>query len=54
VLVFYLWTALIAISCLLLFLIPSAMVGCFFVPGLIATLTYTVWPVFTAPKETAE
>ncbi len=54
VLVFYLWTALISISCLLLFLIPGAMVGWFFVPGLIATLTYTVWPVFTAPKETAE
>ncbi len=54
VLVFYLWTALVSISCLLLFLIPTAMVGWFFVPGLIATLTFTVWPVFTAPKETAE
>jgi UDP-GlcNAc:undecaprenyl-phosphate GlcNAc-1-phosphate transferase len=48
VLVFYLWTALISISCLLLFLIPAEQVWWFTVPGLLATLIYTVWPVFTA------
>jgi UDP-GlcNAc:undecaprenyl-phosphate GlcNAc-1-phosphate transferase len=48
VLVFYLWTALISVSCLLLFLIPADQVWWFTVPGLLATLIYTVWPVFTA------
>jgi len=52
VLVFYVWTALISITCLLFFLIPSQNVWYFFVPGLIASLAYTVWPVIKSPKET--
>jgi UDP-GlcNAc:undecaprenyl-phosphate GlcNAc-1-phosphate transferase len=52
VFVFYAWTALIAISCLLLFLIPPHLVWWFFVPGLIAASLYTVWPILKSPKET--
>ena len=52
VLVFYVWTALISVSCLLFFLLPVQQVWLFFVPGLVAALTYTVWPVLKAPKET--
>lgn len=52
VFVFYLWSALIAVSCLLLFLIPPHLVWWFFIPGLIATSLYTVWPVIRSPKET--
>jgi UDP-GlcNAc:undecaprenyl-phosphate GlcNAc-1-phosphate transferase len=51
VLVFYLWTALISISCLLLFLIPGEQVWWFAIPGFIATLAYTLWPVFTSPAK---
>ncbi|MEY4743162.1 MAG: hypothetical protein RIR34_501 [Actinomycetota bacterium] len=52
VFVFYAWTALIAISCLLLFLVPAQMVWWFFIPGLIAASLYTVWPILKSPKET--
>jgi len=53
VLVFYAWTALISITCLLYFLIPASQVPWFFVPGLLAALAFTVWPIFSSPKETA-
>ena len=53
VVVFYVWTALISITCLLFFLIPAQNVAWFAVPGFFAALGYTVWPVLKAPKETA-
>jgi len=53
VLVFYVWTALISVTCLLYFLIPANQVVWFFGPGLIVALSYTLWPVFKGPKETA-
>ena len=51
VFVFYLWTALIAISCLLLFLIPPQRVWWFFIPGFLLTVSYTVWPIFKPKKK---
>jgi len=53
VFVFYLWTALIAISCLLLFLIPPQRVWWFFIPGFVLAVSYTVWPIFK-PKKKAQ
>jgi UDP-GlcNAc:undecaprenyl-phosphate GlcNAc-1-phosphate transferase len=45
VFVFYVWTALISVTCLLFFLVPAKQVAYFFLPGLILALAYTVWPV---------
>ena len=53
VLVFYVWTAVISISCLLFFLIPAENVGLFFFPSAIAAMAYTVWPVVVTPRKPA-
>lgn len=47
VLVFYVWTAVIAISSLLFFFIPAEQVALFFWPSSIAALVYTLWPVIS-------
>ena len=45
VLVFYVWTALISVSCLLLFFIEAWAVAVIAFFGLIAALIFTAWPV---------
>ncbi len=45
VLVFYVWTALISISCLLYFFLPAWAVAIFTVLGLAGCLTFTLWPL---------
>ena len=45
VLVFYVWTALISVSCLLFFFIPAWGVAVFSATGLVAALIFTAWPV---------
>ena len=45
VLVFYVWTALISMTCLMFFFVPNWAVWLFAVVGLIAASTFTVWPV---------
>lgn len=45
VLVFYVWTALISLTCLLFFFWPSWAVWLFLNFGLIAALTLTLWPL---------
>lgn len=45
VLVFYVWTALISGSALAVFFVPAAAVLPYFVLGLAASLSYTLWPV---------
>ncbi|MFM6980696.1 MAG: glycosyltransferase family 4 protein [Micrococcales bacterium] len=49
VLVFYVWTALISVTVLLFFFIPSRQIAWFFWPGFIAASVYTVWPVVKHP-----
>lgn len=44
VLVFYVWTALISITCLLYFFWPNWAVWIFLNLGLVAALTFTLWP----------
>jgi UDP-GlcNAc:undecaprenyl-phosphate GlcNAc-1-phosphate transferase len=44
VLVFYFWTALVSITCLLFFWLPSIQVLLWFSLGLLATCLYTLWP----------
>ena len=44
VLVFYFWTALVSITCLLFFWLPSIQVLLWFSLGLLATCLYTFWP----------
>lgn len=45
VLVFYLWTALISITCLLFFFFEIWAVATVFLIGLASTLVYTLWPL---------
>ena len=45
VIVFYVWTALISATCLLLFLAPSEYAIVFGSVGLVGALVYTLWPV---------
>jgi UDP-GlcNAc:undecaprenyl-phosphate GlcNAc-1-phosphate transferase len=45
VLVFYVWTALISVSCLLFFFIPPWAVAIIATIGLIGALMFTAWPV---------
>jgi UDP-GlcNAc:undecaprenyl-phosphate GlcNAc-1-phosphate transferase len=45
VLVFYVWTALISMTCLMFFFVPNWAVWLFAFVGLIAASTFTVWPV---------
>ena len=45
VLVFYVWTALISISCLLYFFLPAWAVAIFTAVGLVGCLTFTLWPL---------
>ena len=45
VLVFYVWTALISLTCLLFFFWPNWAVWLFLNLGLIAALTFTLWPL---------
>ena len=45
VLVFYVWTALISLTCLLFFFMESWAVFIFFLVGLIGSLTFTLWPL---------
>ena len=47
VLVFYVWTALISVTCLLFFFMPAWMVWIFAALGLVGASTYTLWPVIT-------
>jgi UDP-GlcNAc:undecaprenyl-phosphate GlcNAc-1-phosphate transferase len=47
VLVFYVWTALISVTCLLFFFMPAWMVWIFASLGLVGACAYTVWPVIT-------
>lgn len=46
VIVFYVWTLLISVTCLLLFLAPTELAISFGIIGLLVALIYTVWPVF--------
>ncbi len=45
VLVFYVWTALISISCVLFFFVEAWIVWLFLLLGTAASFTFTVWPV---------
>ena len=45
VLVFYVWTALISMTCLMFFFMPNWAVWAFAFVGLIAASTFTIWPV---------
>lgn len=54
VFVFYVWTALISISCLLFFFIDPLVVVLLTLLGLAAALVYTVWPVIKRRRERAE
>ena len=45
VLVFYVWTTLISVSCMLFFFVPAGVVWAFIFFGLIGCLTYTLWPL---------
>jgi len=45
VLVFYVWTALISLTCLMFFFMASWAVWIFALIGLIAASLYTLWPV---------
>ncbi len=45
VLVFYIWTAVISLSCLLVFFLDAWAVALFFLIGISGALLYTVWPV---------
>jgi UDP-GlcNAc:undecaprenyl-phosphate GlcNAc-1-phosphate transferase len=45
VLVFYVWTALISITCLLFFFWPNWAVWVFLNLGILASLTFTLWPL---------
>jgi UDP-GlcNAc:undecaprenyl-phosphate GlcNAc-1-phosphate transferase len=47
VLVFYVWTALISVTCLLFFFMPAWMVWIFSALGLVGASAYTLWPVIT-------
>jgi len=47
VLVFYVWTALISVTCLLFFFMPAWMVWIFASLGLVGASAYTLWPVIT-------
>jgi UDP-GlcNAc:undecaprenyl-phosphate GlcNAc-1-phosphate transferase len=50
VLVFYVWTALISISCLLYFFWPAWAVMIFTVIGLAGCLVFTLWPLIQRRK----
>jgi UDP-GlcNAc:undecaprenyl-phosphate GlcNAc-1-phosphate transferase len=50
VLVFYLWTGVISISCILVFFIEWQWVMLFFSVGILVALAYTVRPVFEKRK----
>lgn len=45
VLVFYVWTALISVTCLLFFFMPAWMVWIFASLGLVGASAFTVWPI---------
>ena len=47
VLVFYVWTALISVTCLLFFFMPAWMVWIFASLGLVGASAFTVWPIVT-------
>jgi UDP-GlcNAc:undecaprenyl-phosphate GlcNAc-1-phosphate transferase len=51
VLVFYVWTALISLTCLLFFFVPNWAIWVFAVVGLIAASAYTMWPVMKKRRE---
>jgi UDP-GlcNAc:undecaprenyl-phosphate GlcNAc-1-phosphate transferase len=56
VLVFYVWTALISLTCLMFFFLPGWAVWIFAFLGLIGALVYTTWPVIkrrTSLKESS-
>jgi len=54
VIVFYVWTSVISITCLLLFLAPPSYAVAFGVVGLIGALTYTAWPVISKKLKAKE
>ena len=45
VFVFYIWTALISLSCLMFFFIPLQGIVVFVILGTIAASTFTLWPI---------
>ena len=53
VLVFYIWTGLISITCILFFFVAAPVVYVFAAIGLLAALTYTTWPVIRRIRKRA-
>jgi len=53
VLVFYVWTALISLTCILFFFISPGWVYLFAVLGFIAAMTFTIWPVIKRSRESS-
>lgn len=51
VLVFYVWTALISISCLMFFFWPAWAVFTLFTVGLVGCLIFTLWPLIERRRE---
>lgn len=49
VFVFYVWTALISITCLLFFFLEPGQIAVFFWPSLLIAFLYTIWPIFKHP-----
>jgi UDP-GlcNAc:undecaprenyl-phosphate GlcNAc-1-phosphate transferase len=45
VLVFYIWTALISLSCLMFFFLPWQGILAFITVGVVAATVYTLWPI---------
>ena len=54
VLVFYVWTALISVSCLLLFFIEAWAVAIISLIGLIAAIIFTAWPALKSSSRLAK
>jgi len=54
VLVFYVWTLLISVTCILLFLAPPSYAIWFGSVGLIVALGYTSWPIFVRRRNLSE
>jgi UDP-GlcNAc:undecaprenyl-phosphate GlcNAc-1-phosphate transferase len=51
VFVFYIWTTLISVTCLLFFFFPARVAWGFFAAGLVVALGYTVWPIFSSNRK---
>jgi UDP-GlcNAc:undecaprenyl-phosphate GlcNAc-1-phosphate transferase len=51
VLVFYVWTGLISVTCLLFFFVAGWLVWILATLGLIAASVFTVWPVLKRRRE---